>query len=183
LRPCPDFIAKGRAVEGSGRGTAAHLVMESIECKAQSEAQVRAHIDALVESGRLRRAEGDAVNAARVAEFFDSPLGRRLCAAQRVERERQFNHRVSARKLGLAPLDEPVLLQGVIDCCFLEDGAWVILDYKTDYVPPGRSGAQAAKKHEKQIAIYAAALEALTGMPVKEAYIHLLHTGESVRML
>ena len=34
--------------------------------------------------------------------------------------------------------------------------------------------------HAKQLRLYKSALEELTGIPVKECWIHLLSTGESV---
>ncbi len=74
------------------------------------------------------------------------------------------------------------MLQGVIDCCFLEDDAWVILDYKTDYIPLGTSVSEAAQKHQKQLDLYARALSILTNKPVKERFVHFLRTGESVSL-
>ena len=104
-----------------------------------------------------------------------------MAASKRVERELPFNHRVSARELIGADTDETMLLQGIIDCCFIEDGQWVLIDYKTDFVPAGKA-KQAAAKHRRQLTLYRNALEALTGAPVKEMYIHFLGIGESVRV-
>ena len=70
--------------------------------------------------------------------------------------------------------DERVLLQGVVDACFLEDGGWTIVDYKTDRVRPGESAEQAAKRHETQMRLYALAVEAITGQPVRERLVVLL---------
>ena len=100
-----------------------------------------------------------------------------------MRRELEFNYRVSARHLLGADTDEPILLQGVIDCCFLEEGAWVLLDYKTDFVPPGTTPEEAAAKHARQLTLYAEALAALTATTVREAYICLLGIGENVRLL
>ena len=156
--------------------------METIPLCPQSEESVRAHIALLVAHGRLSEAQAAVVRADRIVDFFNAPLGRRICAAETVERERKFNYRVSAREIGVANTGEPILLQGVIDCCFLEDGAWVVLDYKTDRVPEGLSPAAAVQKHKRQISIYASALSALTEKPVKAAYIYLLNTGDCVEM-
>jgi len=73
-----------------------------------------------------------------------------------------------------------VLLQGVIDACFIEDGAWVLLDYKTDRVDG--DPAAYAKKHEKQVSLYAAALERLSGMPVKEKHVVFLGARTEVQL-
>ena len=74
------------------------------------------------------------------------------------------------------------MLQGMIDCCFIEDGEWVIIDYKTDYVAVGQPPEEVAMKHQKQLDLYSKSLCALTGINVKERYVHLLFTGNSVRV-
>ena len=74
--------------------------------------------------------------------------------------------------------DGSILLQGVIDACFLEDGAWVLLDYKTDRVTGDPK--EYAKKHAHQVALYAEALEKLSGLPVKERFIVLLGANAEV---
>ena len=105
-----------------------------------------------------------------LARFFESPTGRRLLASPRVEREWPFNLRVSGG-------GERLLVQGVIDCCFLEDGAWVLLDYKTDRA----DDADAVAAHYRpQIEWYAKALQEITGIPVKDRLICLLRAGISI---
>ncbi len=182
LRQYPDFIAERRELQAADRGSAAHLVMETIPLEAQTEKSVLSHLESLIESGRMNRAQADAVNTGRIVAFFDSPLGRRMCASECVERERKFNYRAPASEIIDAPTDEPMLIQGVIDCCFIENGEWVVVDYKTDRIPPGVSAREAAQKHKRQLDIYASALAALTGRKVKASYIYLLSSGESVEL-
>ncbi|MDD4075075.1 MAG: helicase-exonuclease AddAB subunit AddA [Eubacteriales bacterium] len=181
MRAYPDFIAAKKPLDAADRGTAAHLLMELIPLKAHTVQSVRDCIETLVERGHMTRAQAEAVRVEPVVAFFASPLGKRLCAAELVERERGFNYRVPARRAISADTDEPMLLQGVIDCCFRENGAWVVIDYKTDRVSAGKAYETAAK-HQRQLDVYADALAALTGEPVKEKYIHLLMTGESVAL-
>ena len=54
-----------------------------------------------------------------------------------------------------------VVVQGIIDACFLEDGGWVLLDYKTDMV--FGSPKEAAEAHRPQLLLYARALQEGTG--------------------
>ena len=65
-------------------------------------------------------------------------------------------------------------MQGTIDCCFMEGGQWVLLDYKTD-----RTDDMDARRahYEKQLRVYALALETITGRPVKERLLCLLSGG------
>ena len=106
-------------------------------------------------------------------------LCRRPVAAQTVRREMEFNINMSARSLGLADNDSPVVVQGVIDCCFMENGRWVLLDYKTDFVPPGVRANEAALKHARQVSLYAEALARLTGIPVAGRMIFFFALGEA----
>ena len=177
----PAFLRDKAALRPVGRGTAAHILMENIAVAPHTPDTIRKEIDRLCAEGTLSPAEADTIAVERIAAFFASPLGRRMAASARVERELPFNHRVSARELIGADTDETMLLQGIIDCCFIEDGQWVLIDYKTDFVPAGKA-KQAAAKHRRQLALYRNALEALTGAPVKEMYIHFLGIGESVRV-
>lgn len=183
MAEAPGFAEKDARLSAADRGTAAHTLLRAIALLPHTRESAAAEIARLEREGLLSREEAQAVSPARIAAFFASPLGRRLCAAGTVRRELAFNYRVSARHLLGADTDEPILLQGVIDCCFLEDGAWVLLDYKTDFVSPGTPPEEAAAKHARQVSLYAEALAALTGTPVREAYVCLLGTGANVRLL
>ena len=102
-----------------------------------------------------------------LARFFEGGTGRRLLASERVEREWPFNLRVDSK-------GERLLVQGVIDCCFLEGGEWVLLDYKTDRADdPGAL----LDRYRPQIDWYAKALSEITGIPVRERRICLLRAG------
>ena len=68
-------------------------------------------------------------------------------------------------------------MQGTVDCCFLEAGGWVLLDYKTDIT---RDREALVRHYEKQLAIYALALERITGLPVREKRLCLLASGEEI---
>ncbi len=181
LAQYPAFLKDKELQQAPGRGTAAHILMEHISIGPHTPESIDTEIARLTAEGVLSPAQAGAIKRQSVAAFFASPLGRRMAESERVERELPFNHRVSARELVGADTDETMLLQGVIDCCFIEDGQWVLVDYKTDFVPAGKA-AQAAQRHRRQLALYRNALGALTGIPVKEMYIHFLSIGESVRV-
>ena len=100
----------------------------------------------------------------------------------RVERELAFGYAVDAAALFTTDAQERVLLQGVIDCCFLENGGWVLVDYKTDHVPNNATPAQIAARHTAQLSLYAAALAQLSGLPVVEQDVVLLRARQIVRL-
>ena len=175
----PDFMRDSMAERAVSRGTAAHKLMEHLPIAKHTFASVNACLKELTDRGTLTKKEAEGIYAANIVDFFSKGLGSRMLASPRVERELAFNHRVKANSVFDADTDETLLLQGIIDCCFIEGGEWVLIDYKTDYVPKG-GAKEVAMSHTKQLRLYKSALEELTGIPVKECWIHLLSTGESV---
>ena len=108
-----------------------------------------------------------------------SDLGRRMAAASRVEREWPFDLEMPSEKIAPDLAEPSVLLQGMIDCCFLEERGgekgWILLDYKTDRWQNREIGRQkSVQKYKTQIEIYRQALEALTPYPVWESYLCFL---------
>ena len=65
--------------------------------------------------------------------------------------------------------DTMVLIQGIIDAFFIEDGEIVLLDYKTDAV---RTKRALIERYQKQLDWYQKALESNLGRPVKEKVIY-----------
>lgn len=171
LTEAPDFLLAARMTPAD-RGTAYHALMQHIALRPHGAQSVLDELSRLVEEGKLTKLQAEAVDVSEIAAFFASPLGLRLCEAAHVRREVAFNISLSARALELSQSSAPVILQGVIDCCFLENGKWVLVDYKTDSVPPGPSMAELANRHARQVNLYAHALEKLTGTPVASRMIY-----------
>ena len=92
-------------------------------------------------------------------------MGKRALASETVHREWSFNL--------LGPYGS--MIQGVIDLCFLEDGQWVLADYKTD----DADEETLLRHYGLQLRWYAKALADITGLPVKEAYLFGLRAAES----
>jgi ATP-dependent exoDNAse (exonuclease V) beta subunit len=59
-------------------------------------------------------------------------------------------------------LEDGSLAEGVVDLAFREDGAWIVVDFKTD-----RELAGARAAYEAQVALYARAVAAATGEPAR----------------
>lgn len=123
------------------------------------------------------------VRAQDIYRFVQSALGQRMKAAMekgKLYREQPFVMEVSANQV--KPEYDPqeqVLIQGIMDAYFEENGALVLVDYKTDKVY-GKNPASLIKKYQVQLEYYAEALERLTGKAVKEKYIYSIDLGEAV---
>ena len=115
-----------------------------------------------------------------ITRFFESEIGRRMLSSERVEREWPFNLRMSAgevlssSELGENSTGERMLVQGVIDCCFIEDGGWVLIDYKTDRED---DMDLLRERYISQLNLYARALDEVTHMPVRQKGLFLLRKG------
>jgi ATP-dependent helicase/nuclease subunit A len=73
--------------------------------------------------------------------------------------------------------EELVLVQGIIDLYFEEPDGLVLLDYKTDSV---KTAGQLLDRYQTQMDLYARALAAATGKPVKEKIIYSFKLEEMI---
>ena len=62
-----------------------------------------------------------------------------------------------------------ILVQGIADCVFEENGELILVDYKTDRV---KNENELLDRYKKQIAFYRMAIEKTLKKPVKEAVLY-----------
>lgn len=180
LPTLPAFLEEEETEErGVTRGTAYHRAMELLAFESMTtRAAVKKALDQLSESGRMTAEARNMVREADLERFFLSDLGKRAVRAAKAGklfREKQFVIGIPAREMGGYDSDELVLVQGIIDAYFEEDGELVLLDYKTDYV---KTEEELVRRYKAQLDYYERALSQLTGQPVKEKYIYSYRLGE-----
>ncbi len=178
----PRFMQEGERVSGAARGTAYHKVLECVNLSQMYHSeQVKKALEELVEAGKLSREMADAVRPYDIYAFARTELAGRMdkaAARGELHTEQPFVIQVPARLLELGFTSrEPVLVQGIIDAWFYEDGEIVVVDYKTDYA---KDAAQLAEKYGRQLDYYELALEKLTGSRVKEKVIYSFCLKESI---
>lgn len=171
-----------RALTAAERGTAVHTAAAELPAKRLTPAETEAFLDGLEQKGILSARQRAAVPADMLTRLTETPLWERMGKSPRVEKELPFSLPLEAREVMETESGKTVLLQGVIDCCFMEDGAWVLADYKTDRLKKGVTLAETALRHKRQMDWYQRALETLTGKPVKTRYIVLLAAGAAVEV-
>ena len=168
--------ASGKASSGAERGTAVHKVMELLDLTLPADAEsAGAFLRRLAETGKITEETAALVHPHYVSDILaDGIVGRMRAAAERDELEREARFTVSLPAQAAepeAPEDETIIIQGVIDACFLEDGAWILLDYKTDRVPADGGEQVLIGRYRAQLSYYAQALEQITGIPGREKII------------
>lgn len=162
------------------RGTATHLVFQHIHLtQTDTLEQVKHEIERLRLEHFLTEEQAAAVDAQRIYRFFASPEGQEIKTADNILREFKFSLLQPADTYFPGIEDDTLLLQGVIDCAAEKDGAYTIIDYKTDRVTTETVYAR-AELYRSQIQSYAAALTSITGKPVKKSVLYFLHPGISI---
>ena len=74
-----------------------------------------------------------------------------------------------------------VLVQGIIDCMWQEEGGWVLLDYKSNHINR-QNTSEFIQNYQAQIELYAQAIREIWQEPLKAAYLYLFHTERAIEM-
>ncbi len=195
----PEFASeeKDEDIRGAKRGTAYHKVFEklSYERIAKGLKDLKTDEDEFVKQeiayqimkqtndGFLTQAEAESIDESDIAAFVTSPIGKRMMAAAErgeLKREQPFTFSIPANEADPSwPHDQELLVQGIIDAYFIENGKYVIVDYKTD-APRDLSEAYFVDKYKNQLYYYARALEAATGIQVAEKFMYSTSLGKAV---
>ncbi|MDO5022277.1 MAG: UvrD-helicase domain-containing protein [Eubacteriales bacterium] len=147
LRGSEEFLKEADIQESSAISQQKYTFKDALEKERQR----------LFDIGILNKKEKEAVNTQKIAEFFKTPLSKRMLNSKNVQRELPFSLK----------LKSGTLLQGVIDCCFLEDEQIVVIDYKTD-----RNIYPMLPTYKEQMRWYVKALNTLSPYTVKTAALY-----------
>ena len=176
LPAVPAFLRDAQAQTGVRRGVATHKALSLLDYAplravaadgSALHSAVAQQLAQMLARRLLTPEEAPLVEATVIARFLESRWGRAALAADVVYREWCFNLRM--------PEQGGVIVQGVIDLCFLLDGAWMLVDYKTDRVDSAQS---LWTLYGEQMALYRRALAEATPWPVREVTLFSLALGE-----
>lgn len=197
----PSFRRDEEEAGGTLRGNAFHKVMEladygqlyqgvyerlpeSAEVFVTSgdgkklKANLREMLAREVAEGRLPESYRQVLREHQLVRFFQDPIAWRMWRADAsgiLYREQPFVYGISAARLkSQFPAREKVLIQGIIDAFFVEDGQIVVVDYKTDRV---ETGQELWNRYAEQLKYYEEALGKLMRLPVKEKILYSSRLG------
>jgi ATP-dependent helicase/nuclease subunit A len=177
----PAFYESGRTINAPRMGTILHTVMEHIDLhNHRSRAAINGLIDELAGHNLLTPEEAAAVNRSFIERFVQSRLADRMRQARVLYREVPFVMGLSPQEVypDSTAEDETILVHGIIDCYFEENGGIVLVDYKSDVVAD--SPAVWAESHRVQMGIYKKAVARATGREVREALLYSFALGDTV---
>ena len=184
----PKFMqeVQEEGVSGSERGTLYHRIMECLDfCREyKEETDVLSAMEDLIAKGRIRKDATALVAPGKILGFFQSELGSRMQTAARngtLKKEQPFVIGLSYPEVYKAEEGDPaelVMVQGIIDACFEEEGELVLVDYKTDSVQENVKEVL-TKRYKTQLKYYEQALCQVTGKKVRERMIYAFTNGEA----
>lgn len=185
--------------EGAARGSAMHRILELLDFEEYVQSaekladeengeewqqmcdRLDADIEHFTETGRLQQAYAGLIQKKKLIRFFRSDIAKRMADAQQrgeLFKEEPFVLAVSAGLLDEKfPAEEKVLIQGIIDVYFVENGEITILDYKTDRVS---STEKLKDRYRTQLDYYESAVAQLTGKPVKEKILYSFALADTI---
>lgn len=183
----PAFLGEGTEEESVGiiRGNAYHRVFQILDYgrDLSDYGKINAYLDELAGQGLLQEKERKFVRNKDILQFLRSDVGIRMKAAWQngtLKREQQFVMGVPASLVEEGyEGSETVLVQGIMDAYFEEDGQMCLVDYKTDFVDDMQ---ELKKRYQGQMNYYSYALERISGKKVKNQLVYSVHFGETIEI-
>ena len=178
----PKDVKKDRPLTAAEMGTAMHAVLESADLRMEyDEEKLNALVEEMRIKGKLSEEEVMALRKDELLNFFMSPLAKRIRNSDTVEKERPFAMLRAANELFLGDeyknVEDTVLINGIIDCYFIEGDNIVLLDYKSDRIYKEETFRM---RYKIQLQLYKDALEQSLGKTVTEVYIYSLAMGREI---
>ena len=190
----PQFAGKGEEGGGTRRGSAYHRVLELLDYAGYGVLRQESGREAILQrlkedmegfagSEQMRRSDLELVSEEKISTFLCSDAARRMGLAAekgRLSREQPFVITIPADRLHPEiPPDERVMIQGVIDVFWEEEGELVLLDYKTDRISTPQ---ELTARYSTQMDYYQEALEQITGKKVKERILYSFALMEEIKL-
>ncbi|KQC11959.1 MAG: hypothetical protein APR54_10305 [Candidatus Cloacimonas sp. SDB] len=169
-------------VGGTDWGKAVHEVLEYLLNLQPSEDVLLSFIVYVLENNNLPLYRKDELLGL-IQYFRESELYTRIIKSKKILTEVPFNFKVTAEESFYNRLindtadtraneSSPILLNGIIDLVFYEEGGWVIVDYKTDCPKYEKDYEYLKEKYQPQIDVYAYVWGKLSGGKVKDKFIY-----------
>ena len=170
--------------KGALRGTAYHRVFELFDYDnmPQSVEDATKMMDSMVCRGLLDKDSMELVDASKLVAFAKTTIGERMQKAHKsglLYREKPFVMGIPACDIDEDKYKskELVVVQGIVDAWFEEDGDIVVVDYKTDSV---EHIEDLRARYESQLIYYGEAIGKITEKKVKELVIYSVKFGEEL---
>ena len=186
----PEFLKENEkeTLTGAQKGTLVHLCMQKLNEKEEYDiSKIKSLIQELTAKQIITQNEADNINPFKILEFTKSEIWEDLKQAKEVYKEKPFYINIPASEIYKEEnrgdnLEENILVQGIIDLYYIDkDGNLILVDYKTDYVEPGKEEIL-IDKYKKQLELYKEALEKALSKKVDKKYIYSVYLGKALKI-
>ncbi|MCR5773847.1 MAG: UvrD-helicase domain-containing protein [Lachnospiraceae bacterium] len=169
---------------GAKRGTAVHTAFEHLRLgMSGTDQEIESYLDSLVAERKLSAEERGYIKTDDISTFLSSDICRRMKEADErheLYREQPFIISVPASRIDKSyPEEDRVMVQGIIDAFFIEDGKVVVVDYKTDSV---RDEQILIDRYQAQLDYYESALRQLMTADSSEKVIYSVSLGTEIAL-
>ncbi|WP_088825500.1 helicase-exonuclease AddAB subunit AddA [Listeria goaensis] len=181
----PKFMQENK-LSSTEIGTAMHTVMQAISFEAiPDEAELDQLLDEMVAEYKLTETESRAIRKQQILSFFQTALGKKMVeGVDQLAKEVPFVYQLPANRVSEGADDaDTILIQGVVDCMLIEDDGIILIDFKTDRTEGKYASREQMEKtmhsrYHTQLELYREAVQAITGLPVKQASLYFFDSGE-----
>ena len=177
----PAFMRERTGLTAAEKGIAMHKTVQYIDyVKARND--LDSEIRRLLETDLLTEQEAESLDRNRLQNFLSGALVERIINSDKVFREKKFTVDIPAKEIYTELEDdfgETVMIQGIVDCAFAENGELIIVDYKTDRVD---SEEKLADMYSQQLRLYKYAMEKITSYKVKTCYLYSFYLSKEIEM-
>ena len=161
-------------------GTAYHRVMECIDFDCYTVKDVQDSMDRMVQNELLTKAQSDLVDPRIILDCLNDKV---ISLARRYPhyREKQFMLNIPAKELVDTKVEDSVLLQGTVDLFINgreKGGENILVDFKFSQ----KSDSEIKERYQKQLDLYAMAIEECMNTVVDKKIIFVLGRNREIEM-
>ena len=170
-----------KGLTGAQKGIATHTFIQFADYE-KAKADPDAEIISLRDRGVLSSEQAEAIDRGQIKAFFESELAKRILSSECVMREKKFTIEVPIGEIYPSAkdiTDEKMMIQGIADCAFTENGRLVVVDYKTDRLDDEELFRQ---KYSAQVTLYKKALTMCTDYEVSQTLLYSFHLGKEIEI-
>lgn len=170
----PQFLKEKEEIKATTRGTAYHKFLEILDyTRCNNTDMIKTMAIEMANNKKMPQEYVELINPFDILYFVKSDIGQRMKKAYEnnmLVREQQFVMSVPYKEIDKEYQgDEEILIQGIIDAYFIENGKIVLVDYKTDKV---KEEQELIDRYKEQLEYYKIAINKTSDIKVSQKVIY-----------
>lgn len=168
--------------KGASVGTLYHKIFEILDFGREYETadDMEKFLNEICVKGIIKNEDIKQIDTEKLLGFTTGSLYSRMKNADKKSllfREKRFLYEIQSKDIFEDGADQPIIIEGIIDAYFIEDGEIVIIDYKSDRAT---DPDYYRLNYSHQLGLYSRALGEAYNMRVKNCIIYSLNAGNIV---